>query len=228
MRAPIRPVVWIALTALLCPSLAWSPAPDPSLAQRIVDGIYSRISALPTTLNLSLEVSGGAFPAGSSVGLLSGDSSCLSNWLRSPTDPRFGSYPVAITLAGQAYQVALVAQSARNAFKSLSGKDALEAARQKLPDGHLQVYVRIAGLAQEAQRAAYNLGIKQPASILRPYKTAYLEDWTRGSDGRFGGTMLYYFDLTQATLGNTLSLVVQTEADNRCTYTVGADLSRFY
>jgi len=225
----------LSLPFLLAPVLAWSPTPDASVAQQIVDSIYNRINPVSTLLTLDLKVDKGAFPTGSEVGLLYGDpKTCLANWLQTPTEyAKFGSRPVAITLAGQANQVALVAQSARNAFKNISGKDALAAAQQKLPAGHLQVYVQIAGLKEEFQRGAYNLGIMlSKDNFLRPYKIAYLEDWQKSSDKepRWSGTMLYYFDLSKTTVDPTgkISLVLQTEANSNCTYTISTDLSQFY
>jgi len=218
-----------ALLVLFSPALAWSPAPDLNLAQRIVDGVYSRSEALPTFASQSLEVSDGAF-SGSEVRLLSGDPGCLSNWLQNPTNyARFGSRPVSLTLAGQAYQIALAAQIARNAFKNISAKEALATSQARLPGGHLQVYVQMRGLAQITQREAYNLGVQAQSGILRPYKSAYLEDWEQAEDRRFGGTMLYYFDLSKANLDSykKLNLVLQTEV-TACTYTIGADLTKFY
>lgn len=221
---------WAALLLLLAPALAWSPAPDLGLAQQIVDGVYRRANPLPTFASQSLAISGAAFPAGSEVRLLSGNSSCLSNWLQFPGDyARFGSRPTNLKLAGQAYQIALAAQTARNAFKTLSAKEALAAAQAKLPGGHLQVYLEIRGLAQEGGREAYNLGVQTTSGVLRPYKSAYLEDWEEAEDGRWGGTMIYTFDLSRANLDSykKLTLVLQTEVAS-CIYTIGADLSRFY
>ncbi len=225
----------LGVLLLLSPVLAWSPTPDATVAQTIVDSVYNRINPLSTLLSLELAVEKGAFPTGSEVGVLYGDSkTCLSNWLQSPTDyAKFGSRPTAITIAGQANQIALAAQAARNSFKNITGKDALALAQQKLPAGHLQVYVQIAGLKDEFQRAAYNLGIVQPKeTFLRPYKIAYLEDWQKSSDKdpRYSGTMLYYFDLSKAAIdpASKLTWVLQTEANSNCTYTVVTDFSQFY
>lgn len=220
----------VALLLALPPALAWSPVPDVLLAQKIVDGVYSRADDLPTFATQSLEVASAAFPAGAEVKLLAGDPACLRDWLQNPTSyARFGSRPTSLTFAGQAYQIALAAQTARNAFKNITAKEALATAQQRLPGGHFQVYVQIRGLAQERQREAYNLGVQAQGGILRPYRSAYLEDWERGEDGSFGGTMLYYFDLSKANLESykRLTLVFQTEM-SACTYTVGADISKFY
>ncbi|MCL6527921.1 MAG: hypothetical protein K6T57_13710 [Thermaceae bacterium] len=221
---------WTALLLWLTPALAWSPAPDLDLAQRVVDGVYRRGHPVPTFTQQSLAVSAGAFPPGTEVGLRSGPPSCLSHWLQSPNDyTRFGSRPTQLMLAGQAYQIALAAQTARNAFKLLSAQDALATAQARLPSGHLQVYLEIQGLAQEAGREAYRLGIQTENALLPPYQRAYLEDWEQTPDGRWKGTLIYSFDLTKTNLNppDKLTLVLQTEATG-CVYTLGVSLSGFY
>lgn len=225
----------LALTLLLAPALAWSPSPDNTTAQQIVDSAYSRVNPVATVLSLPLKPTAGSFPQGSDVSVLFGEPSCLLSWKQNPNDfVKNGSRPISITLAGQAYQINLVAQAARNAFRNISGKDALAQAQQRLPMGHLQVYIQMEGLAQDTQRGAYNVGIAlSPDNIVRPYRTAFLEDWKRSdatAAARWSGTMLYYFDLSKASFDpkSKIGILVQTEADADCTYSITADLSKFY
>ena len=225
-------VLPIALIALLAPVLAWSPTPDAVVAQQIVDAAYNRGNPVPTMLALPLKPVGNAFPAGSEVGLLFGEQTCLTNWRQQPGNfTQFGSRPTSVTLAGQGYQIDLAARAARNTFRNISARDALTQAQQRLPSGHLQVYMQMEGLTQEAQRGSYNVGINLGGeNFARPYRIAFLDDWQRGPDGRFGGSMLYYFDLSKATTFDSrgkLTLVFQTEAPQDCTYTLTADLSKF-
>jgi hypothetical protein len=217
---------------LAVPTLAWAPSVTPKLAQEVVDSVYSRINPIPTLLQISLQVTDGAFPSGTQVGLLYGTpKTCLDPWLQDPTDyAKYGSRPVEITLAGQANAVALVAAQARNAFQVISGTQALAEAKKMFPDGELQVYVEIHGLAHEFQRAAYNVGIMvQKGQFLHPIKIAYLEDWKKGPSGRWEGTMLYTFDLSKAPIDpqGTLTLVLQTESTANCTYLISANLANF-
>lgn len=226
-------VLPFALAALLTPVLAWSPTPDATVAQQIVDAAYNRGNPVNTVLSMDLKPAAGAFPAGSEVGLLFGEQTCLTTWRQNPTSfLLYGSRPTNISLAGQGFQIDQAARAARNAFRNINARDALTQAQQKLPSGHLQVFITMEGLAQETQRGAYNVGINLGGeNFARPYRVAFLDDWKRAADGRFGGTMLYYFDLSKATgfdPRGKLNLVLQTEAAQDCTYSVTADLSKFF
>lgn len=225
-------IVSIAVLASL--ALAWQPAPTLETATQVVDAAYSRIPAIVTSLTVDLAVKDGQFVAGANtVKAFNSDASCVNNWTSNPQGfEQFGSRPVALSAAGQADVISLEAQRTRNAFKNLSAQEALALAQKSLPTGHLRVYLEMQGLARTDLRAAYTVGIAgQNNSFIFPYRSAFLDDWAAMSNnaGRFGGTMVYYFDLSKAGLDpkSTLNMVVKTEANSDCAYSIAVDLSKF-
>lgn len=224
----------VAIPLLASLALAWQPAPSLEVASQVVDAAYSRIPAVVTSLTVDVGVKDGQFVAGAnSVRAFNSDASCISNWLNNPQGfDQFGSRPTALSVAGQADVISLEAQRTRNAFKNLSPQEALTLAQKSLPSGHLRVYLEMQGLARVELRAAYTVGITgQGNSFIFPYRSAFLDDWAAmpGNAQRFGGTMVYYFDLSKAAIDpkGTLNMVVKTEANSDCAYSIAVDLSKF-
>lgn len=225
----LKPLSLTAL-ALTTSALAWVPKLDEQTAKTVIDGAYDRIaSPKPTLLALDLSVKDGKFASPEAVKTFSGGDSCLTNWLASPTDfAQYGSRPQGVTLTGQADEVFLAAQSARDEFKNLSAKEALAKAG-RLPDGNLRVYVSMAGLPSEKARDAYNVALRgADGKPVQPYRKGFTNDWKQAG-GTWGGTMVYYFDALKAGLkpDGKLTLLMRTEADSDCAYEVTADLSKF-
>jgi hypothetical protein len=223
----------MAIPLLASLALAWQPAPGLETAGQVVDAAYSRIPEIATSTTVDLGVKDGQFVAGSSIKAFNSDGACLSNWFNYPQAfEQFGSRPVALSAAGQADVMSLEAQRTRNAFKNLSAQDALALAQKSLPSGHLRVYLEMQGLARADLRAAYTLGIAGPGNgFIFPYRSAFLDDWApmASNPQRFGGTMVYYFDLTKAGLDpkGVVNMVLKTEANSDCAYSVAVDLGKF-
>ncbi|MBB6098724.1 hypothetical protein HNR42_002159 [Deinobacterium chartae] len=213
-------------------AFAWVPKLDQTSAKEVIDSAYNRRDPLPTLLTLDLTVENGAFKTPGAVSVFDGDkTACLANWTNAPTDfATYGSRPVAVTLTGQADDLFLQAQEARNAFKNLSVKDALASGEGRLPDGHLRVYVRMQGLQAERLRDAYNVAMRAAdGKVTAPYRRAFVQDWKQ-EGGRWSGTMVYYFDALKAGIkpNGKLDLLLRTEADTDCAYQITADLTKLY
>jgi hypothetical protein len=215
-------------------ALAWVPALNLKTAATIVNSAYGRIAPVKTSLTLNLQVKGGAFAAGpGAVSLFSGPKTCLTDWIKHPTDyAAYGSRPTSIALAGQGNYVLLQAQTARNNFANITPAAALAKAKAALPDGTLRIFVSIAGLPHKFERNAYNVALLGPKrQILHPKQISYVSGtWKKASNGLWGGTMIYAFDLANMPnldpLGN-LTILLRTEAANSCAYEFQADLAKF-
>ncbi len=251
----MRKLTGLLLTLVVStPALAWVPKLDDSTAKVVLDSAYNRAAnPTPTLLTVDLNVKDGQFASGAgAVTAFEGGSQCISDWTANPSDYSQGSRPVSVTLTGQADALFLKAQQARDAFKNLSVKDALTPDKNALPDGDLKVYVQMAGLQSDKQRDAYDVALRtasagggqasdaaatdgasasgdQGAKIVRPYKRAYTNDWKQGKDGLWGGTMVYYFNATKNGVqpNSKVDILMRTEADTDCAYSVTADLSKF-
>lgn len=194
-------------------ALAWQPALDLELARQVVDGAYSRIPPVPTAVELSpLEVR-----------VLRGEG-CL---------PFPESRPVWARVAGQAEVVEILAERARNEFRRVQAEEVLPEAKRLLPDGHLRVYLRIAGLKRLEHRAAYTLGVRlktpEGESYIRAYRATYLDDWQEKEDGHTG-TLVFYLDLSGKPVDpkGPLEVVFLTESEKDCLYAFTVDLGAFY
>jgi hypothetical protein len=100
-----------------------------------------------------------------------------------------------------------------------------------LPDGQIRLDLVVAGLADLKQRAAYLVRLKGPdGKLLAPVKSSYVNDWKADSGGRFGGTLVYYFEPTKAGVNanDKIDILVRTEAESNCAYAVNFDLGQFY
>jgi len=203
----------LAVLPFLPLALAWQPALDLELARQVVDGAYSRIPPVPTAVELSpLEVR-----------VLRGEG-CL---------PFPESRPVWARVAGQAEVVEILAERARNEFRRVQAEEVLPEAKRLLPDAHLRVYLRIAGLKRLEHRAAYTLGarIRTPEgeSYVRAYRATYLDDW-QGGEGGYMGTLVFYLDLSGKPVDpkGLLEVVFLTESERDCLYVFSVDLGAFY
>lgn len=229
----MKNTVRLALTAaigLMPTALAWLPNLDDSTAKAIVDGVYRRGPDVPTSSTQSLQVKNGRFEGNTTVEVHAGEATCLSDWLNKPNEyAKLGSRPTNIAVAGQGDYAKAAALEARDNFKNLTPAAALEVARKNLPDGHLRVFIRMDGLPQEAARDAYQVAALDTASkVVAPYKITFLDDWKQAS-GVWGGTMVYYFDLSKgrANPTGTLPILLRTEADSDCAYKIGLNLASF-
>ncbi|PYE56524.1 hypothetical protein [Deinococcus yavapaiensis] len=226
-----HPALLLSLALLSSTAFAWVPKLDDKTAKTVVDSAYDRLDdPVNTLLTVDLGVKDGKFASDGAVRALTGGESCVQNWLANPSDfAKFGSRPTTIVMTGQADDVFLAAQSARDEFRNFTSKDALTLPN-RLADGQLRVYVTMSGLASQRQRDAYNVALRLPdGKIVRAARRAFTNDWKQTGD-RWGGTMLYTFDALGAGVNPTgkLDLVIKTEADSDCAFVVTADLSKFY
>jgi hypothetical protein len=225
----------LAGAVLTTTGLAWTAGLDEVGAKAIVDFAYRRAARVETSAYLGLTVQNAAFATlastpKNSVEVYNAPLACLQNWLTQPNNyAAYGSRPTEIIVTGQGDEVLGIAQQARDEFKNITAAAALASAKQRLPDGHLKVFVAMTGLAQELQRDAYDLRVLDGGKLLSPYRAAFLTDWKAGSDGRLSGTMLYYFNLSKSSIAadGLLPLLLRTEADNDCAYKLSVDLASF-
>ena len=230
---PTLPTLLLTLTALTAaPALAWVPKLDDATARSVIDGAYGRQDAPPTYLSVDLSVVGGKFKSDGAVKAFDGGDSCVAGWLAAPSDyAKSGSRPAALTLSGQADQLAFQAAAARDSFKNLSAEDALKDAAGRMPDGQLRLDLVVGGLKDQKQRAAYLVRLRGPdGKLLAPVRSSYVNDWKADAGGRFGGTLVYYFEPTRAGLSpsDKVDVLIRTEAATSCAYAVNFDLGQFY
>lgn len=221
----------LSLLALSASALAWAPKLDAQNVKPIIDSAYDRLpDPISTLLSVDLSVKDGKFPDGSAVKAFRGDM-CLATWLTSPTDyARNGSRPVNLTLTGQADEVFVLAQQARDTFSNLSVENALKPRDGMLPEGHLRAYLKITGLGSEKQRNAYDVVVRAAdGKLTKAYRRAFVSDWQKDEAGRWTGSMVYYFDAAKAgvTATSKLDVLIRTEADSDCVYQITADLAKF-
>ena len=191
-------------------ALAWKPGVDLQLAQRIVDGAYSRLPKVKVFLEE--EVGALSLERGS-------PEACL---------PPKGSRPRKVRVGGQGEVVFILAERARNEFRVISGEEALSAAKKFLPDGHIRVYLEVEGLPALEVREAYTLGAKVEEGYRRAYRVTYLDDWRKGDRG-WEGTLVFYLDLLDSGVDpqGPLSLVFLTESPQDCLYRLTVNLGAF-
>jgi len=226
----LLPVTFAVLTA--APALAWIPKLDASTAKNVIDAAYRRRDPVPTYLTVDLTVQDGKFRTDGGAKAFDGGDTCVSDWLAAPTAyDRSGSRPVTLTLSGQADQLSFQAAAANDNFKNLTPDDALKDSASRMPDGQLRLDLVVAGLADLKQRAAYTVRLRGPdGKLSAPVKASYVNDWKADSAGRFGGTLVYYFEPTKVGVNanDKVDLLVRTEADSSCAYAVNFDLGQFY
>ncbi|MEF2279223.1 hypothetical protein V3W47_13015 [Deinococcus sp. YIM 134068] len=227
-----KPIL-LALTVLLsAPALAWVPKLEETTARNVIDGAYGRRDPVVTYQTLDLNVKDGKFVAGDgAVKVFDGGDTCLKNWLAAPTDYRAGSRPASVTVSGQADQLYFQAVEARDNFRNLSAADALGAdlAGKRLPEGQLRVDVNVRGLPTDKARSAYLVRLRAPdGKLVAPARTSYVNDFKQ-EGSTWTGTLVYYFEPLKVGVGasDKIELLVRTEADTNCAYSVGLDLSRF-
>lgn len=264
-------VALLGVLALSAPALAWVPKLEDTTAKNVIDGVYARRDAVTTFLTVDLNVKDGAFVSGpTAVTAFDGGTTCVSDWLTAPQDPKQGSRPLTITLSGQADELAFQAQQARNNFQNLSVQDALAAdlSKGRLADGELRVDIAVSGLPSLQARGAYQVRMKRSdGTLVVPTRTSFVDDWkpmasmtpsqpstatantnvtttTSGqttttnatttvtvnpSQGPYSGTLVYYFQPLKAGIGasDRTELLLRTEADTACAYSVPVDLGAF-
>ncbi|ULH15577.1 hypothetical protein MF271_02700 [Deinococcus sp. KNUC1210] len=229
----MRPILFLALSLMTAaPALAWIPKLDDTTARAVIDGAYGRQDAPPTYLNIDLSVDNGKFKSDGAVKAFDGGDACVSGWLSAPTAyDKSGSRPTSLTLSGQADQLAFQAATARDNFKSLTAEDALKDATSRMPDGQIRLDLMVAGLKDQKQRSAYLVRLKGPdGKLIAPVKASYVNDWKADASGRFGGTLVYYFEPTKAGINanDKVDILIRTEASSNCAYAVNFDLGQFY
>ncbi|MDV6373764.1 hypothetical protein [Deinococcus arenicola] len=233
MRKPtLLTALFISLPLLSGPALAWVPQLEETTAKNVIDGAYGRRAPVTTFLSVNLGVKAGQFVAGpNAVTAYMGGPACVDGWLADPTDTTGGSRPTAITASGQADQLFFQAQDARDSFKNLNVTEALseEYATQRLANGELRVDVAVAGLPTELARNAYLVRMKsKDGKLVAPVRSTYVNDFKQ--DGAtWTGTLVYYFAPLKAGLGAgaKAELLIKTEADTECAYSVPLDLGKF-
>ncbi len=251
MRKPTQLMALLTLVPLLSgPALAWVPQLDETVAKNVIDGAYGRRTPVPTFLTMDLGVKDGQFVAGpQAVTAFAGGAACVDGWLAAPTDYSAGSRPAALTVSGQADQLFFQAQDARDSFKNLSVTDALtgDYASKRLANGELRVDINVRGLPTEQARNAYLVRMKdKDGKLVAPVRSTYVNDFkpvdaaqpaaattaaapATAATGPYQGTLVYYFEPLKAGLaaGAKMDLLIKTEADSDCAYSVVVDLSKF-
>ncbi|QFP76849.1 hypothetical protein [Deinococcus sp. AJ005] len=256
MRKPTQLMALLTLVPLLSgPALAWVPQLDETVAKNVIDGAYGRRALVPTFLTVDLGVKDGQFVAGpQAVTAFAGGAACVDGWLAAPTDYSAGSRPAALTISGQADQLFFQAQDARDSFKNLSAADALtgDYASKRLDNGELRVDINVRGLPTEQARNAYLVRMKgKDGKLVAPVRSTYVNDFkpvdagqpapapattatatttpATTATGPYQGTLVYYFEPLKAGLaaGAKMDLLIKTEADSDCAYSVVVDLSKF-
>lgn len=229
----MRKLLLLSLTALLsAPALAWVPKLEDTTAKNVIDGAYGRRDPVTTYQTLDLGVKDGKFAAGDGVvRAFDGGDACVADWLAAPTDYGKGSRLGSVTLSGQADQLYFQAVDARDSFKNLSVKDALGAdyAGKRLADGELRVDINVRGLPSEKARDAYLVRLKAPdGKMVAPSRRSYVSDFKQ-EGGTWSGTLVYYFRPLEAGLGasDKVEMLVRTEADTSCAYSVSLNLGNF-
>lgn len=229
----LLPLTLLPLTLLLsAPALAWVPQLEQTTARNVIDSAYARRDPVRTFLSVDLDVKEGQFVAGKdAVKVFDGEAACVTDWLAAPQNFSKSSRPVAVTVSGQADQLAYQATEARDRFRNLSVADALggELSRARLPDGQLRVDVSVRGLPSEKARGAYLARLKGPeGKLIAPVRSSYVNDFKEEA-GRWSGTLVYYFAPLKAGLGasDKVDLLLRTEADTSCAYSVTLDLGSF-
>lgn len=229
MRTPVL----LALTVLLsAPALAWVPKLEEITAKNVIDGAYGRRDPVPTYQTIDLNVKDGKFAAGEGVvKAFDGGDQCVAGWLAQPTDFTGGSRPATITASGQADQLYFQAVEARDNFKNLSAADALGAdlAGKRLADGLLRVDINVRGLPSEKARDAYLVRLKgKDGKMVAPTRRSFVNDFKQDA-GTWTGTLVYYFEPLKAGIGasDKVDLLLRTEADTNCAYSVTLDLGSF-
>lgn len=66
-------------------------------------------------------------------------------------------------------------------------------------------------------------------SFVSPVRRSYVNDFKQGADGKWTGTLVYYFKPLEAGVGasDKVDLLIRTEADTNCAYSVGLNLGSF-
>ncbi|MCP2014925.1 hypothetical protein L1280_002077 [Deinococcus sp. HSC-46F16] len=229
----MRKTALLSLAVLLsAPALAWVPKLEETTAKTVIDGAYGRRDAVATYQTIDLNVKDGQFVSGAgAVKAFDGGDKCVADWLTAPTDFKAGSRPLAVTASGQADQLYFQAVEARDSFKNLSAADALGAdlAGKRLADGLLRVDLQVRGLPTEKARDAYLVRLRgADGKLVAPARRSFVNDWKQDA-GTWAGTLVYYFEPLKAGLGasDKAELLIRTEADTNCAYSVTLDLGSF-
>lgn len=238
----MRKRMLLATLLLSAPALAWVPKLDENTAKNVIDGAYGRRDAVITYQTLDLNVKDGQFVSGAqNIKAFAGGEQCLSNWLGAPNDYKAGSRPATVTLSGQADALYFQAVDARDNFKNLSAAAALtdEYSSKRLADGLLRVDVFVRGLPSEKARDAYMLRLRgKDDKLVAPVKRSYVSDWKpmtppaeggATATGPLQGTLVYYFEPLKAGIGasDAIELLLRTEADSDCAYSLNMNLGSF-
>ncbi|GGI79281.1 hypothetical protein [Deinococcus wulumuqiensis] len=230
----MRKSLLLTLSVLLsAPALAWVPKLEETTAKNVIDGAYGRRDLAPTYLTVDLGVKDGQFVSGpESVKVFDGGAQCVTDWLAAPGDFSRGSRVASVTASGQADQLYFQATDARDSFKNLSAADALGAdlSQARLADGELRVDLAVRGLPSEKARDAYLVRMRgADGKMVTPVRRSYVNDFKQGEDGKWSGTLVYYFKPLDAGVGasDRVDLLLRTEADTNCAYSVGLNLASF-
>ena len=227
----LKTSIALTLAALIsAPAFAWVPKLEEVTAKNVIDGAYGRRDPVPTFQALDLTVKDGKFVAGT-VNAFAGGEKCVADWLAAPSNFAAGSRPQSITVIGQADQLYFQAQAARDSFGNLTAADALAAdlASKRMPDGQLRVDIGVKGLPSEKARQAYNVRLKAAdGKMIAPVRATFVNDFKQDA-GTWQGTLVYYFEPLKAGVGasDKVELLLRTEADSNCAYSVPLDLGSF-
>lgn len=138
------------------------------------------------------------------------------------SDNSFGSIYVAKTEVTQSGNTTTATTTVTTEPKPVSQTPAL-------PNGELRIDIAVRGLPSEQARNAYLVRIKgKDGSLVAPVRATYVNDFKQEGD-TWSGTLVYYFAPLKAGLGagERVELLIKTEADTECAYSVAVDLSKF-
>lgn len=98
-----------------------------------------------------------------------------------------------------------------------------------MPAGQLRVDLNVRGLPTEKARDAYLVRMKAPdGKLVAPVRRSFVNDFKQEA-GTWSGTLVYYFEPLKAGIGasDKAELLIRTEADTNCAYSVTLDLGSF-
>ncbi|GGL67573.1 hypothetical protein GCM10010840_02000 [Deinococcus aerolatus] len=98
-----------------------------------------------------------------------------------------------------------------------------------LANGELRIDVGVRGLPTELARNAYLVRLKgKDGALVAPVRSTYVNDFKKDGD-TWSGTLVYYFAPLKAGLGagDRVELLIKSEADTDCAYSVAVDLGKF-
>ena len=89
--------------------------------------------------------------------------------------------------------------------------------------------VQVRGLPSDKARSAYLVRLRAPdGKLVAPVRTSYVNDFKQ-EGSTWTGTLVYYFEPLKVGIGasDKIELLLRTEADTNCAYSVTLNLGSF-